>query len=163
MTDHGLYVVDQETGELRAPGCNGCHDLANKLAARERDIDAEREEITRLRRKIKALETDKEAKMRRDKLFLAAQELFDEWRTECGHPNAEFDAARIRLALAAVRRYGKHREKLSWVIQAGKHLAYVNEQGEKQDRFGLLFRDSEHIEMYANKWARWLKRQGAAA
>ena len=154
-----LRIVDEHTGELRAPGCPECHELATKLASREGDIDSLARELATVMRQRDALKKDKEEKMRSDKLFPDAYALFDEWRVECNHPNAEFDPARIRLALSAVRRYKKHREQLSWVIQYGKHLAYVDEKGERHDGFGLLFRDSDHIERYANNYARWQRRQ----
>jgi uncharacterized protein with PIN domain len=152
MTKPALRLVPDANGELPS-----AEDPV--LTCLRNDYDALVRELATVIRQRDALKADKEAKMRGDKQFPEAHDLFDEWRTECGHPNAEFDPARMRLALSAVRRYKKHREQLSWVIQCGKLLAYVAEDGERHDGFGLLFRDSDHIERYANKYARWKARQ----
>jgi hypothetical protein len=153
MTERALRLVADANGELPATEDPVLTCLRN-------DYDALVKELATVIRQRDALKADKEAKMRGDKQFPEAHDLFDEWRQECNHPNAEFDPPRMRLALSAVRRYKRHREKLSWVIQCGKHLAYVDPvTGEKHDSFGLLFRDSEHIEKYANKYARWKVRQ----
>jgi hypothetical protein len=149
-----LRVVDTETGEVHHEGdCAHCADARSEAETWE-------QEVLKLKRQVKRLMEDKDAKDRNDKLYPAAADLFDEWARECNHPKARFDPARVRLALSAIKAYGKEdREKLSWVIQCGKHLAYVDPcTGERHDSFGLLFRDSEHIEKYANKYARWQKR-----
>lgn len=143
-----LRLVDSETGELHEHAdCPGCAD-----ARAEAEIWEKR--VLQLERQVKRLTEDRDEKNRNDRDYPAAADLFDEWKRECGHPNAQFDTNRIRLALSAVKRYRKDRDKLSWVIQHGKHFAHVNEHGVKHDRFGLLFQDSEHIEKYANGWAR---------
>jgi hypothetical protein len=150
-----LRIVDTETGEVHEEGdCANCADARAEAEIWEK-------EVLKLKRQVKRLEDDKDEKNRQDKHYPAAASLFDEWRDECNHPKARFDPARIRLALSAIKAYGaEDREKLSWVIQCGKHLAYVDPcTGERHDSFGLLFRDSEHIEKYANKYARWLRRQ----
>jgi hypothetical protein len=158
MTDPALKLVD-ENGELRTPGCQDCKDKAARLAGLQGDYDAIVRELATVIRQRDALKQDKDEKMRKDKMYPEAEALFEEWQRECGHPNAKLDPARIRLALGAVRRYKDHREKLSWVIQYGKHLPYVDENGVRHDSFGLLFRDSEHIERYANMYARWRGRR----
>jgi hypothetical protein len=55
---------------------------------------------------------------------------------------------------------GKVERGVFWVIQYGKHLAYVDERGVKHDSWGLLFRDADHIEKYANAWWTHCKRTG---
>jgi hypothetical protein len=114
--------------------------------------------VLELERKLRTALEDKDAKLRNDKDYVAAAALFDEWKRETNHPRARFDAARARIAIAAVRLYKDNREALSMVIQHGKHLAYVDERGHRHDSFGLLFRDAEHIERYANNFARWHRR-----
>lgn len=149
-----LRLVDTETGEVQDHGtCPSC-------AESHAEAETWEKEVLKLKRQVKRLMEDRDAKDRNDKNYPAAAELFEEWQRECNHPNAKFDPARVRLALSAIKRYKDERDKLSWVIQAGKHLAYVDPcTGERHDGFGLLFRDSEHIEKYANKYARWQRRQ----
>lgn len=122
-----------------------------------------REDVLTLKRQLKSALEDKDAKMRNDKHFGPAVDLFEMWKRECRHPKARFDNARIRLAIAAVKLYSPDDlDKLEWVIQYGANLAYVDERGTKHDSFGLLFRDAEHIERYANAWARYRARGGAS-
>ena len=141
LVDH---LVD-ENGEVQ--DCPHCQD-----ARAEADVWEQR--VLELERKVRRLEEDKGEALRRDKDYLAALGLFDEWRQETGHPKAKFDRNRAALAIRMIRGYRNHREQLSWVIQYGKHFAYVDEKGVRHDSFGLLFRDAEHIERYANAWAR---------
>jgi hypothetical protein len=148
-----VQTAVDENGEV-VPGCPHC-------ASARSEAEVWEERVLELERKVKRLTEDRDAKVRNDKHFPAALGLFEEWQQECGHPNARFDFARIRLSLSAVKLYGKDREKLSWVIQHGKHLAYIDERGVRHDSFGLLFRDAEHIERYANGFARALKRNPA--
>src|SRR5262245_56819560 len=137
-----LRLVNTETSEVSEHAeCPNC-------AAALEEAETWEKEVLKLKRQVKRLMEDRDATDRNDKQYPAAADRFDEWRTECNHPNARFDPARVRLALSAIKRYGKNdRDKLSWVIQCGKHLAYVDPvTRERHDSFGLLFRDSEHIE-----------------
>jgi hypothetical protein len=163
--------IDPDSGEvLERAACTECADLRGKLLNKEQDLRLLEKDMRDLRAENKRLTEDREEKLRKHKLYPVALGLFEEWTRECGHEGAVFDPRRIQLALAAVRRYpeGKKDVKigidkrvlLSWVIQAGKHLAYVDEKGERHDGFGLLFRDSEHVEKYVRKWALHLKRTG---
>lgn len=143
-----LHIVQtpvDDNGELA-----GCPTCAEALA----EAEVWEKRVLQLERALERERADKDAKLRNDKDFIAAHELFEEWKRETGHPNARFDTNRIRLALSAVKGYRKHREQLSWVIQYGRHFAYVDERRVRHDSFGLLFRDSEHIEKYANAYAR---------
>lgn len=148
-----LRVVDTETGQVHeAPG--ECAHCAEAMA----EAETWEQEVLKLKRQVKRLMEDRDQKMRNDKDFPMARELFEEWQRETGHPRARFDRNRIALALTTVKAYREDREKLSWVIQFGRHLAFVDERGHKHDSFGLLFRDAEHIEGYATKWWRYGKR-----
>jgi hypothetical protein len=140
-----VQTAVDENGEV-IPGCPSCAEARSEAEVWE-------QRVLELERKVKRLTEDRDQKMRNDKHFPAALGLFEEWKQECNHPNARFDGARTRLALAAVKLYDGDRDKLSWVIQHGRHLAYVDERGVRHDSFGLLFRDAEHIERYANGWA----------
>ena len=149
-----VHNIDATTGEL--VGCPHC-------AAAHEEAELWEQEVLKLKRQVKQALEDKDAKLRNDQHFGAASDLFDEWKTETNHPRARFDNARIRLAMAAVKLYGKDdRDKLSMVVQYGKHLAYVDERGTRHDSFGLLFRDAEHIEKYANAYHRWARQNGVA-
>lgn len=147
-------LVKTDTGEL--VGCPHCNEAREEAETWER-------RVLQLEAALKRATEDKDAKLRNDKDYPAAIDLFDEWKRECGHPRARIDLARINLALRAVKLYKDNREALSMVIQRGKHLAYVDERGTRHDSFGLLFRDAEHIERYANEYARWRRRNGRAA
>lgn len=141
-----VQTAIDENGEV-VPGCPHCNDARNEAEVWEG-------RVLQLERQVKRLQEDRDDKMRRDRDFPGALDLIEEWKRECGHPKARVDPARIRLAMAAVKLYRDDRDKLSWVIQHGKHLAYVDEKGTVHDSFGLLFRDAEHIERYANGWHR---------
>jgi hypothetical protein len=147
-------LVDPDTGEL-----GGCPHCAEALA----EAETWERRVLQLEAALKRATEDKDAKLRNDRDYPAAIDLLEEWKRECGHPRARIDLARINLALRAVKLYKDNREALSMVIQRGKHLAYVDERGTRHDSFGLLFRDAEHIERYANEYARWARRSGRAA
>lgn len=147
LVDH---LVD-DNGEIQ--DCPHCAD-----ARAEAEVWEHR--VLELERKLKTALEDKDAKMRSDKDFPAALGLLEEWARECNHPNAKLeDPRRIQLALKVVKRYRKERDKLSLVIQQGKHLAYVDpDTGFKYDEFGRLFGSSDEIEKRATQFYLWRKR-----
>lgn len=167
MSEPALRVVpdvDPDTGEIiENAACQECARLRGLLFTLEQDNRRLEKDLRTWRGKYEKAIEDRDAKLRNDKDYPAAADLFEEWQRECGHPDAQFDHARVGLAIRAIRRYRKHRDKLSLVIQYGRHLAYVNDRGRKCDSFGLLFRDADHIEKYANEFWLWQRRRGGAA
>jgi hypothetical protein len=155
-----LRLVDVETGLIQdAPtSCPHCAELAAETEIWER-------RVLQLERQVKRLTEDRDAKLRNDKHYPAALDLIDEWKRECGHPNASAsDPKRVQLALSVVKRYKDEREKLSLVIQHGKHLAYVDPNtGYRFDSFGKLFGSSDEIEKRATIYHLWRRRQGGAS
>jgi len=149
-----LRIVDTETGELHEEGdCAKCADA-------RAEAETWKQEVLKLKRDLKREREDNDEKMRRDKFFPAAIALIQEWKTECGHPNSsEDDPKRIRLAMSVVKRYKDDRDKLSLVIQHGKHLAFVNDDGFKFDEFGRLFGSSDEIEKRATQYWLWQKKR----
>lgn len=157
MTRPALHIVQtpvDDNGELA--GCENCRSALEEAETWER-------RVLQLEAALKRATEDKDARLRNDKHYTAALGLFHEWQEQTSHPRARFDTARARLAVAAVKLYNDNREALSMVIQYGKHLAYTDDRGTRHDSFGLLFRDAEHIEKYANAYARWARRQGSAS
>jgi hypothetical protein len=143
-----LRVVESvvnENGELA--GCPNCAEALAEAETWER-------RVLQLEKALERERADKDARLKADKDYTAAYDLFTEWATETGHPNAKFDTNRANLGIRAIRAYRKQRDALSMVIQYGKHFAYVDDRGVRHDSFGLLFRDAEHIEKYANAFAR---------
>lgn len=155
-----LRLVDAETGEIHdsPTACPHCAEAHAEAEIWER-------EVLKLKRQIKRMEEDRDAKMRADKDYPAALELIEEWARECNHPNAALqDPKRVRLALSVVKRYRQHRDKLSLVIQQGKHLAFVDpDTGFRYDEFGRLFGSADEIEKRATQFYLWSKRRGGAA
>ena len=147
-------LIDTDTGEVQ--GCEHCAE-----ARAEAEVWEKR--VIHLEKALARANEDKDAKLRNDQDYPAAADLFDEWKRETNHPRARFDQNRARLAIRAIRGYREDRDKLSWVIQYGKHFAYVDDRGVKHDRFGLLFQDAEHIEKYANAYARRRRTLGGAS
>jgi hypothetical protein len=152
-----LKLVDAETGEIHdAPtSCPHCAEAREEAEIWER-------EVLKLKRQLDREREDRDAKLRNDKHYPAAIALIQEWKTECGHPNAsEDDPRRVQLALRVIKRYKDQREKLSLVIQHGKHLAFVDpDTGFKYDEFGRLFGSSDEIEARASKFWLWQRKRG---
>jgi hypothetical protein len=144
-----LRLVDQETGEIHdAPtSCPHCAEAQSECEIWER-------RVLQLERQVKRLTEDRDAKLRQDKHYPAALDLIDEWKRECGHPNASAsDPKRVQLALSVVKRYKDEREKLSLVIQQAKHLAYRDpDTGLVYDQFGKIFGSSDEIEKRATHY-----------
>jgi hypothetical protein len=158
--------VDPDSGEvLEHAACVECVDLRGRLLNLEQDNRRLEKDLRTWRGKYEKAVEDRDAKLRNDKHYPAAIGLIQEWKTECGHPNAsEDDPKRVQLALRVVKRYKDQREKLSLVIQHGKHLAFVDpDTGFKYDEFGRLFGSSDEIEARASKFWLWQRKRGGAA
>lgn len=158
--------VDPETGEiLDRATCGECAKLRGTLMNLEQDNRRLEKDLRAWRAKYERLQEDKDAKMRADKDYPAALDLIEEWKRECGHPNAaNNDPKRIQLAMKVIKRYRKHRDKLSLVILHGKHLAFVDpDTGFRYDEFGRLFGSSDEIEKRASQYWLWARRRGLVA
>lgn len=162
MSESALKLVPNEHGELVHDENAETARLRGLLFNAEQDNRRLEKDLRDWREKYERAieEKDTLAKLQRDKFYPLADGLFAEWKTECGHLNAKFDEKRVALALRTVKRYKGERDKLSLVIQHGKHLAWVNPKtGHKKDSFGLLFRDAEQIENRATEFYLWQKKQ----
>jgi hypothetical protein len=151
---HLVQTVVDDNGELA--GCPQCRSALEEAELWEKRVIA-------LEKQLKTAIEDKDAKLARDKHYPAAIGLIQEWKEQCGHPNAsEEDPRRIRLALSVVKRYkgDEGRAKLSLVIQQAKNLGYVNDDGFKFDEFGRIFGSSDEIEKRASQWWLHCKRRG---
>jgi hypothetical protein len=140
-----LRLIDSETGQIHdAPStCPHCAE-----AKAETEIWEKR--VLQLERQVKRLTEDKDAKLRNDKHYPIALDLIDEWKRECGHPNASAsDPRRVQLALSVVKRYKDQREKLSFDPNTGF----------RYDEFGRLFGSSDEIEKRATQYWLWNQRR----
>jgi hypothetical protein len=155
-----LAVVDSQTGELRAAGCSECAELAAKLAGREADLEALTEEFTRLLRKRDALLRDRERERELDPQRLVILEVWDYYREKCRHPNSKLDAHRFDLVKARLRQFTA--AELKAAIDGAAVAAYVDADGKRHDRIGLIFQSAERVEDFANRWHRWQRAQGSA-
>jgi hypothetical protein len=77
--------------------------------------------------------------------------LFEHWQTSTGQQRATFSAKRRTLAVKAIESYG-----LDYCLKAAegwRHSPFhrgENDRGTIYNRFGLIFRDDEHIEQFHN-------------
>lgn len=160
MSEPTLRIVDEHTGELRAPGCVDCHELAAKLAARETDLDVTQEELTRALGQIKAFKRDREKERLQDPARDQIVAIFDYWRDRCRHENARFDGKRFDLIKSRLKQFTS--EELCMAIDGAAVDAYVDPKtGKRHDRLGLVFENAERVEDFANRFHRWQKRNPA--
>lgn len=148
-----LHIVRDIDANGELTNCPHC-------AAAYAEAEQWKQDLLAVKRQLKTALEDKDAKMRDDAAYPAALALFELWKTECRHPRAKLDSARTRLLIAAAKLYKNEIAQLRWVVFCGRDLAFVNDKGVRQDHIGLLFRDSEHIERYANNWYRHAKATG---
>jgi hypothetical protein len=158
MTD--LRIVDAQTGELRAAGCEQCAELTARLAAAEADLDAVTKDHVRLLRRVEALKRDRDAERLNDPQRAEILSVFDYWREKCGHPNPRFDGHRLDVIKARRRQFSV--AELRMAIDGAAVDAYVDAKGKKHDRLGLIFGSAERVEDFANRYARWRKLNGGA-
>jgi hypothetical protein len=164
-----LRLVDSETGEFTEYGCERCK------AVEVGDVEALKDEITRLSRKITAMQRDKEQERRDDPDRILIVELFNLWREVAGHPKSmlggdRFDAIKSALKLCR-REHGEERgnEIVRLAIEGiGAHPYVVNGQrvpkgtpAQRHDRIGIALDGSENIERFANLGHRARKARAA--
>lgn len=155
-----LQVVDPETGELRAAGCQQCAELTAKLVGAQADFEVVTRENTRLLRRIEALQRDRDAERLSDPQRPEIVAVFDYWRKRCQHPNSRFDGRRHDVIKARLRQFSA--DELRMAIDGAAVDAYVDAKQRRHDHLGLIFRDAERVEDFCNRYHRWKKRQGAA-
>lgn len=154
-----LALVDPETGELRAPGCEECAELAVKLAGREADLAVLSDEHTRTLRRLDALLRDRDQERAADPQRAVIFQIFEYWTERCNHPRARFDARRHDLVKARLRDFSA--EELKAAVDGASVAAFVDASGKRHDRLGLIFESAERVEDFANRWHRWQRRAAA--
>lgn len=144
-----LRVVD-ENGELH-DDCPGCAALADQLKGAERDINAWRLRYADLVR-------DAEAEAKADPLWDDCRALFDHWRETCRHPRARFTLDRFNLLRPWLKRYGPDdcRRAVDGAAFDAFETKRKNGSVKRHDGLGLIFRDAEHFEDFANRAPREL-------
>lgn len=102
-----LRVVDPETGELRAPGCDNCASLKAKVQGLQGDYDALTGQLATVVRQRDALKRDKDLTRQKHPKRAEVVEVFEHWcqrrEQHTGRPcrsklSADrFDAVKARL------------------------------------------------------------------
>jgi hypothetical protein len=142
-----LRLIDTETGEVQDhTSCPRCAEAIAEAEAWERKLLAADREIQRMK-------ADKDAERLKDPKRAEIEGLFDYWREKCRHPNAKLDGARHDLIKKALKRYTV--DQLRMAIAGASVDAYRDPQGKLHDRLGLILRDSEHVEDFANRYVLW--------
>ena len=159
MTEPALRIVDPETGELRSPGCSGCHELAAKLASRDSELDVTQQELTKALLQIQALKRDRDKEREQDPARDQIIAVFDYWRERCDHKNARFDGKRFDLIKSRLKQFTP--DELRMAIDGAAVDAYVDPTGKRHDRLGLVLESAERVEDFCNRYARWQRRNTA--
>lgn len=82
-----------------------------------------------------------------DDSTVIARELFEHWRTACGHPRAKLTDDRRRKIRARLRE-GYTVEQIRQAIDGAAARAFVNEQGVKFDDIELICRNGAKVEQF---------------
>lgn len=145
-----LRLVDLETGEVQEHGsCPKCAEAMAEAETWERKLLAADREIQRLK-------ADKDAERLKDPKRTEIEGLFYYWVEKCRHPNAKLDGARHDLIKKALKQYTG--EQLRMAIDGASVDPYVDPKRKRHDGLGLVLRDAEHIEDFANRFHRWQNR-----
>lgn len=148
-----LRLIDSETGEIREHStCPTCEAAREEAETWERKLLAADREIQRLK-------ADKDAERLKDPKRHEIEALFDYWTDRCRHPNAKLDGARHDLIKRALKSYTV--EQVRMAIDGASVDAYVDAKGKRHDGLGLILRDAEHTEDFANRWHRFQTRGDA--
>jgi hypothetical protein len=140
-----LHVVDVETGE-KLDGCPMCAHLNDQLKGAERDIRSWRARYADATR-------DREAEARRSRFWPVAQELHSHWRGVCSHPRSKWTADTFWLVEPHLRTYGEDMCRRAIDGAAYDPFTKKRKNGslKRFDDWSLIFRDSMHVEDFANR------------
>jgi hypothetical protein len=142
-----LRLVNPDTGEIHDHGCPHC-------AQHEADVRNLEGEVTKLLRRIRVLEADKERERRLYAHRELIRHLFEFWRDCTGHPKSKLDGDRFDAIKARVED-GYSEEQCRLAILGAAVDPYVDPKKKRHDGIGLVFRNGEKLEDFANRAYRW--------
>lgn len=153
MKAQAAQVVDLKTGEITCPRCRNV-DID--------DLEVLERENTRLLRRIRALERDRDAERQGDPNRGIILALIERWKLATGHTRSKANAAdRFDLVRSRLRE-GYTVADLELAIDGIGAFPYVingqrvteGKESQRHDRLGIALAGGESVERFANLGAR---------
>jgi hypothetical protein len=143
-----LRVVDAQTGEVFENGCPHCSVKEDEIAGLEGTIRSLAAKLTQAKR-------DKDREARGHDCWPLGVKLFNEWKRLCNHPRSAFTPDRFWQVQPFLTHpdYG-YDVCLRAVRGAGfdpNTRRRRNGSLKRYDDWGLIFRDTDHLEDFANR------------
>jgi hypothetical protein len=147
MSGQLIRLIDRDGQVQEADCCPNCevhrHDLENAEA-----------DLRKARRRIKALEADKEKERQLYAHRMLVEGIFDFWRDCTGHAKSRLDGDRFDVIRARIED-GYTEEDCRLAILGAAVDPFVDPKRKRHDGIGLVFRNGEKLEDFANRAARW--------
>ncbi len=151
MAEPSIHLLDTATGELEPATRNVLHERIHDL---EQDLANAERDLRKARRRITALEADKERERQGFEQRQLVLELFEFWQRRCKKPRSKLTSDRfdaLRKALEA----GYSAKEIAMAIAGAAFDPFVtqakNGREIKHNDLELICRDGKHIEGFANK------------
>ena len=144
-----LRLIDGD-GVVHEHGCPHCE-------GHEADVRNLEQEVTKLLRRIKVLEADKERERRLYAHRQLVSGLFDFWKDCTGHAKSRLDGDRFDAIKARIED-GYTDEQCRLAIIGAAVDPFVDPKKKRHDGVGLVFRNGEKLEDFANRAYRWAEK-----
>lgn len=143
-----LHVVDADTGELFQNGCPECARKDDELAGLHRQLNSLARKNTELRR-------DRTRQAYDHEMWDDAVWLFSRWQKLCNHPKSVFTADRFWQVAPFLTNPAYGLEMCERAVAGAwfdpNKRPRANGSTKRYDDWGLIFRDADHVEEFANR------------
>lgn len=152
LVDPAAPVTDPETGEV-VPHEDPRWGVVCRLVQALTDLEMAEQDLRQFRTKVANLTGEKERERRAYAKREIVEGLFDYWRERCKHPNSKLDAIRFDLLRTAIEGYGEAICRRAVDGAATDPFCTRRKNGTtcRHDDLSLIFRDSKHVEDFANR------------
>lgn len=166
MTEQALRLVDDDgviqdgddgshvdAAPIPTKALTGEDRLRAELAEVKVQLQGAERDIRAWRARCNFLETDKEEKARKDKLWPRAEKLFEEWQRLCRHPRSKWDYTRFEVVRPYLRSDGYDLCLLAIQGAAFDPYTKARENGsvKRFDDWELIFKNRGKFEEFCSR------------
>lgn len=161
-------TLTEENGHGPVTGCAECARLRRANTGLQLDLQLANKEVAKLRRQLSTARNAERDRRRDSPEHEIIETLYEFWKKECNHPNAELgpkreQAVRVRLEARAHRPGSDLKQAahdICLAIRGARVDAYVDGKGVRHDDLELICRNEVKLESFIARYQKWKEQHG---